>query len=80
MRTIIPLFQTGLLIGILSLSASPLLAQDAELIRHFDYDQKAALVVKEISVEHRGSTAIYDITYDSPKGGRVPAYLVVPYG
>jgi dienelactone hydrolase len=80
MRTIISLIQTGLLIGIFSLSALTLLAQDAELLRHFDYDQKAALVVKEVSVEHRGSTSIYDITYDSPKGGLVPAYLVIPYG
>jgi dienelactone hydrolase len=80
MRTIIPLIQTGLLIGILSLSALPLLAQDAELVRHFDYDQKAALEVKEIGVERRGDVAIHDITYVSPKGGVVPAYLVVPKG
>jgi dienelactone hydrolase len=70
----------GILISIFSLGASPLLAQDAELIRHFDYDSKADLGTREIGVEHRGGTAIYDITYSSPKGGVVPAYLVVPTG
>ena len=57
-----------------------MLAQDAELIRHFDYDQKAPLGIKEIGVERRGNVAIHDITYASPKGGVVPAYLVVPKG
>lgn len=31
-------------------------------------------------MEHRGSVMIHDISYASPKGGRVPAYLVVPEG
>src|SRR5207245_957657 len=69
-----------LLIAVLLLCILPLFAQDAELIRHFDYDQKASLSVKEIGVVHRGDTAIHDITYSSPKGGLVPAYLVVPKG
>jgi len=55
-------------------------AQDAELLRHFDYDQKAPLDVQEVGVEHRDQIAIHDISYASPKGGRVPAYLVVPQG
>src|SRR6266480_7754458 len=74
------LLQLMALIGILALNALPLLAQDAEFIRHFDYDSKAELGIKEIGVEHRGGTAIYDITYASPKGGVVPAFLVVPTG
>lgn len=80
MRTRLYLVQFILLIGILSISALLLFAQDAELIRHFDYDQKAPLGVKEIGIEHRGDVAIHDITYASPKGGVVPAYLVVPQG
>jgi dienelactone hydrolase len=68
------------LIAILLTTSSPLGAQDAELIRHFDYDQKAPLGIKEMGVERRGDVAIHDITYDSPKGGVVPAYLVVPKG
>ena len=58
----------------------PLLAQDADLLRHFDYDQNAPPDIQEIGVDHRGSVAIHDISYASPKGGRVPAYLVVPEG
>ena len=46
----------------------------------FDYDAKAPLNVKEAGVEHRGDVAVHDISYASPKGGRVPAYLVVPDG
>jgi dienelactone hydrolase len=61
-------------------SASSLLAQDAELVHHFDYDQRAPLGIKEIGVERRGDVRVYDITYTSPKGGVVPAYLVVPQG
>jgi dienelactone hydrolase len=68
-----------LMIAVLLLSDS-LRAQDADLIRHFDYDQKASLGVKELGVEHRGEVSVYDITYVSPKSGLVPAYLVVPKG
>jgi dienelactone hydrolase len=55
-------------------------AQDADVLRHFDYDQKAPLDIREAGVEHRGDVAVHDISYASPKGGRVPAYLVVPSG
>jgi cephalosporin-C deacetylase-like acetyl esterase len=62
------------------LSVSTLWAQDPALLRHFDYDQKAPLDSQEIGVVQRGDVAIHDISYASPKGGRVPAYLVVPAG
>ncbi len=62
------------------LAAATLLAQDAALLRHFDYDQKAPLDVQEIGIEHSAQVAIHDLSYASPKGGRVPAYLVVPAG
>jgi dienelactone hydrolase len=55
-------------------------AQTPEMLAHFDYDKKAPLGIKEIGVEKRGDVAIHDITYVSPKGGVVPAYLVVPKG
>src|SRR5712664_7669 len=79
MRTLY-LVQLALLIGILLNSTALLLAQDAEMIYHFDYDQKAPLGTKEVGVEKRCGISIYDITYSSPKGGVVPAYLVVPKG
>lgn len=62
------------------LAGVPLFTQDADLLRHFDYDQKAPLGIQEVGVEHRGKVVIHDISYLSPKGGRVPAYLVVPDG
>jgi dienelactone hydrolase len=51
-----------------------------ELARNFDYDNKAPLDVKEIGVDDRDGVKVHDITYASPKGGRVTAYLVVPAG
>lgn len=64
----------------LLIAAPSLFGQDADLLRHFDYDRKASLDIQETGVEHRGSVTIHDISYASPKGGRVPAYLVVPGG
>ena len=80
MQTRLCLVQFILLLGSLPFSASTLLAQDSDLVRHFDYDQQAPLGAKEIGVERRGNVVIHDITYASPKGGVVPAYLVVPKG
>ena len=69
-----------LLTAALFLIAWPSLAQDAALLQHFDYDRNAPLDGKEVGVEQRGNVAVHDISYASPKGGRVPAYLVVPNG
>jgi len=80
MQTRLCLVQFIVLLGTLLFSALPALAQDPDLIRHFDYDRQAPLGIKEIGVEHRGDVAIHDLTYASPKGGVVPAYLVVPKG
>jgi dienelactone hydrolase len=66
--------------AILFLSATSLLAQDTGPSRAFDYDAKAPLDIREVGAEHRGNVVIHDISYASPKGGRVPAYLVVPVG
>jgi dienelactone hydrolase len=51
-----------------------------ELARLFDYDPKASLDLKEVGVEDRGGVKIHDISYASPKGGQVSAYLIVPAG
>lgn len=67
-------------IGVLLLAAVSSLAQDPELLRHFDYDRTIPLNVKRIGVQHRARADVYDIAYDSLKGGAVPAYLVVPKG
>jgi dienelactone hydrolase len=62
------------------LLASTLSAQEIQPSRAFDYDQNAPLDIQEVLVEHRGDISVPDISYASPKGGRVPAYLVVPPG
>jgi cephalosporin-C deacetylase-like acetyl esterase len=72
------LVKLSLGIAIIVLGNSALFAQDAELVRHFDYDAKAPLEMKVLGTEKRGEATVYDITYASPKGGVVPAYLVVP--
>jgi pimeloyl-ACP methyl ester carboxylesterase len=53
------------------------LVQAAQL---FDYDAKAPLGVQENGTTQRGDVRIVDLSYASPKGGRVPAYLVLPPG
>jgi dienelactone hydrolase len=73
-------FQLFLLIGFLLLAAASSVAQEPELLRHFDYDRHTPLNIKRLGVQHRGRADVYDITYDSLKGGVVPAYLVVPKG
>lgn len=67
-------------IGILVLCAPFARAQDPEMLRHFDYDRKAPLEIKHVRVQRRAQATVYDLTYASPKGGAVPAYLVVPKG
>ncbi|HEU5131174.1 MAG TPA: hypothetical protein VFT26_03685 [Pyrinomonadaceae bacterium] len=70
------------LVGIVFVACSSCLAfaQDPEMVRHFDYDKNAPLYLKIIKVYKRGDVKVFDITYASPKGGVVPAYLVVPSG
>lgn len=72
--------QLAILTVLLGMAPIRSLAQDADLTRHFDYDQKAPLNLKQIGVQRRATANVYDLTYDSPKGGVVSAYLVVPKG
>jgi dienelactone hydrolase len=46
----------------------------------FDYDQQAPLDVEEVTSWREGNATWIDLTYASPKGGRVPATLIVPDG
>ena len=57
-------------------AAAPALAGS----EHFAHDPKAPLDTVTAGVETRGDVVIQDLSYASPKGGRVPAYLVVPPG
>lgn len=51
-----------------------------DLVRHFDYDPKTPLDVREVGRQKRDGVTIIDLSYASPRGSRVPAYLVVPAG
>lgn len=57
-------------------AAAPALAGS----EHFAYDPNAPLEAVTAGVETRGDIVIQDLSYASPKGGRVPGYLVVPAG
>ena len=78
MRTQLIKFLAGIVFAVCS--TSTLLAQDPEMVRHFDYDKNTAIDLKIVATQKRGDVTVYDITYASPKGGVVPAYLVVPGG
>src|SRR5262245_17561461 len=51
-----------------------------ELIHLYDYDRSAPLELKEKGLQDRQGVQVHDISYASPEGGRVPAYLVRPPG
>jgi dienelactone hydrolase len=55
-------------------------AQKAENSRPFEYDPKLPLDTEDVGVDFRGPVGVYDLSFASPKGGRVPAYLVLPPG
>jgi dienelactone hydrolase len=46
----------------------------------FDYDGKQPLGLQDKIIEEFADGTLHDITYTSPKGGPVDAYLVVPKG
>ena len=50
----------------------------SELVKIFDYGQEAPLEVKIESVISEENAEIQDITYKSPNGGKVPAYIIIP--
>jgi uncharacterized protein len=51
-----------------------------DILRLFEYDAGAPLDVKVDSTEKKEGLTIQNLTYASPKGGRVPATLIVPDG
>lgn len=70
-----------LLTGMVVMTSAQNTRADFEmLVREFDYDRKAPLDVREVGRESREGVTIIDLSYSSPLGGNVPAYLVVPAG
>ena len=53
---------------------------DEETLQLFDYNQEAPLDVQEHKVTPLSGYTHYHLSYASPMGGRVPAYLLVPDG
>ena len=49
-----------------------------ELVRLFEYDPSQPLDIKDTIIEQTADAIIHDISYISPKEGRVTAYLVEP--
>ena len=74
------LFVCLLLIALFSEVAFAQVKPFPELAHMFDYDRQAPLDLKENGVEDQGGVKVHDISYASPKGGQVSAYLVVPAG
>ncbi len=50
------------------------------LLAQFNYDAKEALAVDASEVELVEGARLQEISYASPKGGRVPGYLIAPQG
>jgi cephalosporin-C deacetylase-like acetyl esterase len=76
-------WRARLAFGAIVLAAQGSVAEElafAERARAFDYDATAALDVQERSLETVDGVTVHDFTYASPKGGRVPAYLLVAPG
>ncbi len=51
-----------------------------ELVRQFEYDRNAPLQIREEKKDKRDGATVIELSYDSPRGGRVPATLVIPSG
>lgn len=64
-----------------ALAAVPLAAQDGDLPLHlFAYDRAAPLELQSSEIGTEDGVAIHQISYASPKGGRVTGRLFVPRG
>src|SRR4051812_663900 len=66
------------LIALAALAAT-LFAQSAAL-PDVSYDPKQPLAFRQELLKEIGGVRLYDVSFASPRGGRVPAYAVVPSG
>jgi hypothetical protein len=65
-------------VPLLSLAADVASLQD--LRAHSEYDRTTPFDVREAAVTVRNGVKVHDLTYRSPLGGLVPAYIVGPEG
>lgn len=76
-------FCLALLIGVVGVRAADKSEKPPrfeELVREFDYDRNGLLSIREEHKEERDGATVIELSYDSPRGGRVPATLVLPPG
>jgi pimeloyl-ACP methyl ester carboxylesterase len=66
--------------SLLAQAPAPVTTDVQTSARLFDYDVKQPLDIQDQLTGESREFTIHDLTYASPKGGRVPAYLVVPKG
>ncbi|WP_164014882.1 dienelactone hydrolase family protein [Pyxidicoccus trucidator] len=83
LRPSLPSLLLALALALPALAAEPAPSADpklTELRRLTAYDAKAPLDVKTVHTQQRGEITVTELTYASPRGGPVPAYLVTPPG
>jgi dienelactone hydrolase len=61
-------------------AAAPAERDLSRLVHLFDYDSRQPLDIHDKTLKDFGCGAIHDITYESPSGGPVSAYQIVPKG
>jgi hypothetical protein len=61
-------------------TTSPPAPPPPQVLRLFDYDARAPLALETVATRKQGTLTVQEITYASPRGGRVPATLIVPDG
>jgi cephalosporin-C deacetylase-like acetyl esterase len=83
-RFLIPFWRAALLVCAVAASAADKTSKSAprfeDLVRELDYDRNALLNIREESKSERDGATVIELSYDSPRGGRVPATLVLPPG
>src|SRR5258708_5640591 len=80
MRYLSSLFPLILVAALAAAQAGSKPATDLQTVRLFDYDAKQPLDIHDRIIEEFHGGTLHDITYTSPRGGPVGAYLVVPNG
>ena len=74
MRTLLALFTLAVLAA--TTARSQTTADFQSLARLFDYDAKQPLDVQDKIIQEFPDGTLHDLTYTSPKGGPVNAYLI----
>jgi len=81
MRYLSPLLTLVLVAALTAAQTDSKLATNPQAATHlFDYDAKQPLDIHDKVIDQFKGGTLHDITYTSPKGGPVGAYLVVPNG